>query len=145
MPRPPHPRRRPRLALVRGLAPRFALIITDRRLDPAEHISCTDDTVDVHYPETHIRCRLRRLMSDRLLCSLRVTHIAPDGSVQTPHHMDLILVGAPGTPAQRETLVQHFHAYHCAAAASRIRAATRVPRQERSPRPYRDHTIPAAA
>ncbi|MFF8830828.1 hypothetical protein [Streptomyces sp. NPDC015131] len=140
------PRRRPRPALVRGLATRFALIITDPRAGNARHISCTDDTIDVHYPETRIRCRLRRMAaSGRLLCTFHVTHLAPDGSTDGTYHVELALDGATGSPAQREAVLHQLHAYHCAAAASRLRAATRVPRRDRPLNHPADRTVAMAA
>ncbi|WP_256105814.1 hypothetical protein [Streptomyces sp. ODS05-4] len=140
------PRPRPRPALVRGLATRFALIITDPRLSAALYVSCTDDTIDVHYPETRIRCRLRRLAGGgRLLCSLHVTHLAPDGSTEGHHHMDLTLAGALGSDAQREAVLHQLHAYHCAAAASRVRVATRVLRPARPLHHVTHHGFAAVA
>ncbi|MEU9419641.1 hypothetical protein [Streptomyces sp. NPDC051000] len=143
----PAPERpRPRPALVRGLAVRFALVIGDPRLALALHVSCVDDTIDVHYPDSHISCRLRRLPSTgRLLCAFRVTHLAPDGSAEEHHHVDLALEGKPGSATQREAVLDHIHAFHCAAAASRIRVATRVLRRERLRRRPRGELFLAAS
>ncbi|MFI2636592.1 hypothetical protein ACH5A2_40485 [Streptomyces collinus] len=145
--RSPAPARpRPRPALVRGLAPRFALIIGDPRLASAVHVSCVDDTIDVHYPESRITCRLRRLpLGDRLLCAFRVTHLALDGSAEECHHVDLTLGGDAGPAAQREAVLRHLHAFRCAAAASRVRLATRVHRTEALLRRPHDPAFLAAA
>ncbi|MEV5321576.1 hypothetical protein AB0K92_28690 [Streptomyces sp. NPDC052687] len=119
-------RSRPRPALVRGLAPRFALMMCDPRVAPALRVSCVEDTIEVHYPESRIQCRLLRLPARGLLCSFRVTHLAPDGSPEERHRMDLVLDGPVGSAAQREAVLHRFHAFRCAAAATRLRLATRV-------------------
>ncbi|WP_411104853.1 hypothetical protein [Streptomyces sp. cmx-4-9] len=125
-------RRRPRPALIRGLALRFVLLIGDPRLALALHVACVDDSIHVHYPESRISCRLKRLSSTgRLLCAFSVTHLAPDGSAEEHHHVDLALDGTLGSDLQREAVLDHIHAFHCAAAASRVRVATRVLRSER--------------
>ncbi|OAL11327.1 hypothetical protein A4V12_30985 [Streptomyces noursei] len=144
--RPAPVRRRTRATLVSGLAPRFTLMIGDPRVVTAPHVSCVEDTIDVHYPETRISCRLRRLpATGALLCAFRVTHLAPDGTAEEHHHLDLTLAGPTGSAAQREAVLSHLHAFRCAAAASRVRAATRVLRGD--PHLHRPvvHTFLAAA
>ncbi|MGY1496686.1 hypothetical protein ACW4TU_08715 [Streptomyces sp. QTS52] len=139
-------RPRPRPAIVRGLALRFVLVIGDPRLAHAMHVSCVDETIDVHYPESHISCRLRRLPSTgRLLCAFRATHLAPDGSAEEHHHVDLALEGIPGSATQREAVLDHIHAFYCAAAASRVRIATRVLRRDSLLRRPHDHVFLAAS
>lgn len=126
----PRPTLRPRTALVRGLAPRFALIIGDPRLAAALRVSCVEDTIDVHYPESRIRCRLRRPPTGRgLLCAFSVTHLSPDGTAEEHRHWDVALGDGDG-PARREAVLRHLHAFRCAATASRVRLATRVLRHE---------------
>ncbi|MGW7254276.1 hypothetical protein [Streptomyces sp. NPDC054834] len=139
-------RPRPRPALVRGLAPRFALMMCDPRVAPALRMSCVGDTVEVHCPESHISCRLLRLpATGLLLCAFHVTHLALDGSAEECHRMDLVLDGTPGSAAQREAVLRRIHAFRCAATASRVRTATRVLRPAGSPRPPLGHACLAAA
>ncbi|MFE7764159.1 hypothetical protein [Streptomyces sp. NPDC057438] len=127
MSQPTPVRSRPRPALVRGLAPRFALLIGDPRVTSALQVSCVDDMIDVRYPESHISCRLLlQPATGRLLCAFHVTHLALDGSAEERHRMDLTLDGPPGSAAQREAILHRLHAFRCAATASRVRVATRV-------------------
>ncbi|MEV5149895.1 hypothetical protein AB0L14_37465 [Streptomyces sp. NPDC052727] len=126
-------RPRPRPVLVRGLAPRFALMMCDPRVAPALRMSCVEDTIEVHYPESYISCRLLRLPACGLLrCSFRVTHLAPDGSPEESHRMDLVLDGPTGSAAQREAVLHRIYAFRCAATATRLRLATRVARPDDS-------------
>ncbi|MGW2788144.1 hypothetical protein ACWC3X_44545 [Streptomyces populi] len=137
---------RPRPALVRGLAPRFALLIGDPRVASALRVSCTDDIIEVDFPESLISCRLARLPSSgHLLCAFRVTHLAVDGSAEECHRMDLTLDGALGTAAQCEAVLHRLHAFRCAATASRVRTATRVLERENLPRGPFGHAYLAAA
>ncbi|MEV2216157.1 hypothetical protein AB0H86_32860 [Streptomyces sp. NPDC050997] len=146
MSRPVPVRSRPRPALVRGLAPRFALMMCDPRVAAAPHMSCVEDTIEVRYPESHISCRLLRLsFTGSLLCAFRVTHLDLDGSAEEPHRLDLVLDGTPGSAAQCEALLQRLHAFRCAAIASRVRLATRVLRPESPTRGPLDHAYLAAA
>ncbi|WP_369181846.1 hypothetical protein [Streptomyces mutabilis] len=128
MSQPTPVRPRPRPVLVRGLAPRFALLIGDSRVTSALQVACVDDVIDVRYPESHIRCRLLLQPAiGRLLCAFHVTHLALDGTAEERHRMDLTLDGSLGSAAQREAILRRLHAFRCAATASRVRAATRVP------------------
>ncbi|MFE5035973.1 hypothetical protein [Streptomyces sp. NPDC056683] len=137
---------RSRRVLVRGLAPRFALMMCDPRVAPALHVSCMDDTIEVHYAESHISCRLLRLHSTGpVLCAFRVTHLAPDGSAEERHRMDLVLEGVPGSAAQCEAVLRQVHAFRCAGTASRVRLATRVTRPGGSLRWPLDHAYLTAA
>ncbi|MFG3077405.1 hypothetical protein [Streptomyces sp. NPDC048225] len=120
----------PRSVLVRGLAPRFALIIVDPRLAAALRVACVEDAIDVHFPESRIHCRLRRPPTGRgLLCAFGVTHLSLDGGAEEHHHWDTVLGDGDG-PAQREAVLRHLHAFRCAAKASRVRVATRILRPE---------------
>ncbi|MEW2051434.1 hypothetical protein [Streptomyces sp. NPDC005476] len=113
--------------LVRGLAPRFALLICDPRVASALQVSCVEDVIDVHYPESDISCRLLlQRATGQLLCVFSVTHLAPDGSAEERHRMDLTLDGPLGSAAQREAVLDRIHAFRCAATASRVRVATRI-------------------
>lgn len=126
---------RPRTVLVRGLAPCFALMMCDPRVSCALRMACVNDAIEVHYPESHISCRLRRLSpTGPLLCAFSATHFALDGSVEGRHRVDLVLDGIPGSAVQREALLRHFRAFQSAATASRVRTASRVPRAARSMR-----------
>ncbi|KAB1977760.1 hypothetical protein [Streptomyces triticiradicis] len=137
---------RPRPILARGLAPRFALLIGDPRIASALRASCTDDIIEVAFPESLISCRLARLSSTvQLLCAFRVTHLAVDGSSEKCHRMDLALDGTLGTTAQCEAVLHRLHAFRCAATASRVRAATRVLEHENLPRGPFGHAYLAAA
>ncbi|MGW1591912.1 hypothetical protein [Streptomyces sp. NPDC002386] len=105
-----------------------------------------DDTIEIHYAESHISCRLLRPRSTGpVLCAFRVTHLAPDGSAEERHRMDVVLDGTPGSAAQCEAVLQRVHAFRCAGTASRIRLATRVPRPENPLRWALDHAYLAAA
>ncbi|MFF9105214.1 hypothetical protein ACF1AU_32200 [Streptomyces rubrogriseus] len=139
-------RPRPYPALVRGLAPRFALMMCDPRVAPALRMSCVEDTIETHYPESHINCHLLRLPArGLLLCSFRATHLAPDGSPEECHRMDLVLDGPTGSAAQREAVLRRIYAFRCAATAARLRLATRVLRPDHSLRrpPVRPHIAAA--
>ncbi|MFE6727800.1 hypothetical protein F610DRAFT_06919 [Streptomyces sp. LaPpAH-199] len=140
------PQTRPKPAQIRGLAVRFALIIGDPRLAAATHVSCTDDTISVHYPETHVTCRLRRLpKSHKLLVTFRAAISAPDSSmVEGLHQLELALEGRPGTHAQREAILRQLHAHHYAAVAAHTRLATRLSRHSTpGKQPWRDITTAA--
>ncbi|MFE9252456.1 hypothetical protein [Streptomyces sp. NPDC007088] len=142
-PAPVHPRPRP--AVIRGLAIRFALIIGDPRLASALLTSCADDTIEVRYPEAHITCRLTQQTSSvGLLGIFHVTHLTAEGDVEERHDWDLVFAGPTGSSAQREAVLQALHAFRCAANASRLRIATRVVRSERAVAAGRTRLLRAA-
>lgn len=109
-----------------GLALRFVPLLGDPRVTCAVSASCLGDSIDVRYLEAHVVCHLVRTVPGRLRCTFTARHLAPDGTTAELHHWDLGLGGPPGSLHQREAVLRHLHAFHCAAAAGRFRTANRV-------------------
>jgi hypothetical protein len=115
------PRRRPLQR--QGLALRFVLIIGDRRLAAAHHVSCLLDTVVVEFPEGRIRVGLSRLSPEAdggVLLEFRAEY--RDDGDPPPTRLtswQRVLTGRPGALHQREAVLREI-------AAARARAPKRT-------------------
>jgi hypothetical protein len=94
-----------------GLALRFALIIGDRRLAGALHVSCHLDTVVVDFPETSVHIGLSPLpgkVDAGIVLDCRVEYRPGTEASHraTRAEWQQVLMGRPGVLHQREALLR---------------------------------------